>query len=62
MRGVTRDEIASVGESSSDVAMFAQSRIGIAFRPFHQDVADAATHVVEYPDLSRLSGMLLRND
>mgnify|MGYP003681889944 CR=1 FL=1 len=62
MRGVTRDDVASVGDSNSDGAMFAQSRIRIAFRPFHQDVADAATHVVEYPDLSRLSGVLLRND
>jgi phosphoserine phosphatase len=60
--GVTRDEIASVGDSSSDTAMFRESRIGIAFRPFHPDVADAATHVVEEPDLSLLSGILLGND
>jgi len=42
--------------------MFALSRIGIVFRSFHQDVADAATHVVGDPDLSRLSGILFRND
>ena len=60
--GIARDEIAAVGDSSSDIAMFRESRIGVAFRPFHKNVGDAATHVVEDSDLSLLSDVLLGDD
>jgi len=42
--GLHRDEIASVGDSRSDMAMFASSRISVAFNAAHPEVAAAATH------------------
>ena len=57
--GVSAAEIAAVGDSPSDIAMFRASRIGIAFRPTKQAVADAATHLVREKDLRRLLPLLL---
>jgi len=57
--GVSAAEIASVGDSPSDIAMFRASRIGIAFRPTKQAVAEAATCVVREKDLRRLLDVLL---
>jgi len=48
-----------VGDSPSDIAMFRASRIGIAFCPTKQAVADAATCVVREKDLKRLLPLLL---
>jgi len=57
--GVTTAEIAAVGDSPSDVAMFRAARVGIAFRPSAQAVADAAGHVVVQKDLRLLARLLL---
>jgi phosphoserine phosphatase len=59
--GVSREETAAVGDSSSDIAMFREARLGIAFRPFHEAVADAATHVVKESDLGLLSDILFND-
>ncbi len=44
---VTREETASVGNSEIDIAMFRQSRVGIAFRPEDPPTRAAATFVIE---------------
>ena len=56
--GLHRDEIASVGDSSSDMAMFAASRISVAFNPAHPEIAVVATHVLRH-NLSPLLEILL---
>ncbi len=56
--GVTCDQIAAVGDSTSDIAMFQCARLGIAFRPGHASVAEAATHVVRDGDLRPLISLL----
>jgi phosphoserine phosphatase len=49
--GVDRGGIAAVGDSPSDVAMFGQARIGIAFGAANAATRAGATHVVEGSDL-----------
>lgn len=44
---VTREETASVGNSEIDIAMFRESRVGIAFRPEDPPTRAAATFVIE---------------
>jgi phosphoserine phosphatase len=56
--GVGRDETASVGDSESDIAMFAESGLGIAFRPAQDSVTAAADHL-EPGDLLALRDVLL---
>lgn len=56
--GVRCDEVAAVGDSTSDVAMFKEARIGVAFRPGNPSVADSATHHVEEKDLRALLDIL----
>ncbi len=55
--GLHRGEIASVGDSRSDIAMFEASRISVAFNPVNREVAAAATHVLR-DDLSPLLDIL----
>jgi len=57
--GLSREQMASVGDSASDVAMFRASRIGVAFRPSHKSVAAAATHCLADGDLRALLPILL---
>jgi phosphoserine phosphatase len=57
--GIPREAIASVGDSASDVGMFRESRIGVAFRPSDDVVTTGATHVVEDGDLRTLMPILL---
>jgi phosphoserine phosphatase len=49
--GVDRAAVAAVGDSPSDVAMFRQARIGIAFGTADAATRSGATHVVEGSDL-----------
>jgi len=57
--GLTGDEVAAVGDSASDIAMFQAARIGIALNPSEPAVAAAATHVVSANDLRALLPILL---
>lgn len=54
-----KDEIAAVGDSASDIAMFRESSLGIAFRPSHESVAEAATHVIDDDNLNQLTDIIL---
>lgn len=49
--GIDRAGIATVGDSPSDVAMFREARIGIAFGTADAETRTGATHVVEGTDL-----------
>jgi phosphoserine phosphatase len=55
--GIGKDAIASVGDSDSDIAMFRESALGVAFRPVTRSVSAAADHV-EHGDLRGLVGLL----
>jgi phosphoserine phosphatase len=57
--GLGREEVAAIGDSPADVAMFQAACIGIAFRPCHPTVAQAATHVVHEGDLQALLPLLM---
>jgi phosphoserine phosphatase len=57
--GLRREQVAAVGDSSSDIAMFREARIGIAFRPFHPEVAQAATHHLPDDDLRPILDIVL---
>lgn len=57
--GLARDEIAAVGDSPSDIEMFRQAAVSIAFRPSHPSVSAAATHTVDDKDLGSLAGVLI---
>jgi len=57
--GLSCDQTATVGDSQSDIAMFREARIGVAFCPCHQSVADAATHVVRDRDLGAVADIVL---
>jgi len=49
--GLRREEVAAVGDSPADIAMFDAARIRVAVRPCHESVAAAATHVIKDGDL-----------
>ena len=57
--GLKKEEVAAVGDSTSDIAMFKEASLGIAFRPSHESVADAATHVMDGDDLAELQDIIL---
>jgi len=57
--GIEQRKIAAVGDSTSDIAMFESARVGVAFRPSHPRVAEAATHVVPDGDLRAVLPMIL---
>ncbi len=57
--GLRPAEVAAVGDSVSDIAMFEQSRVGIAFRPSDAAVSAAATHTVRTKDLRQLLPLLI---
>jgi len=57
--GLERCNVAAVGDSPSDIEMFRAAALGVAFRPSHPSVAQAATHVVEEKDLRALERILL---
>jgi phosphoserine phosphatase len=52
--GLPCSAIAAVGDSASDIAMFREAGLSIAFRPAHDSVAAAATHLVTARDLRTL--------
>jgi len=56
--GVPRERTAAVGDSASDIAMFREAALSIAFRPFHQSVADSAHHCVAGGDLRPVLSLL----
>ncbi len=56
--GLERDQVASVGDSVSDIAMFRESRISIAFNPFDPAVIAAATHHIPNHDLRPILDIL----
>lgn len=56
--GLERDQIASVGDSVSDIAMFRESRISIAFNPYDTAVIAAATHHIPNHDLRPILDIL----
>jgi phosphoserine phosphatase len=58
--GLRREEIASVGDSGADVAMFRESAVSIAVRPREAEVAEAATHVLDDHDLRPILDILSR--
>ncbi|MCI4364062.1 MAG: HAD-IB family phosphatase [Thermoplasmata archaeon] len=57
--GYAPEVTASVGNSEIDVALFRQSRIGVAFLPADDAVREGATHVITRPDLTELLPILL---
>lgn len=57
--GCPKERTASVGNSEIDVALFRESRIGIAFMPADEAVRAGATDVVTRPDLGELLPLLL---
>ena len=57
--GLARDKIAAVGDSASDIEMFREAAVSIAFRPSHPSVSAAATHTVDDKDLRSLAGVLI---
>mgnify|MGYP005858767653 CR=1 FL=1 len=52
--------IAAVGDSLVDIPMFRKADISIAFRPENEEVASSADHVVDEPDLTIVSDLILR--
>jgi phosphoserine phosphatase len=56
--GLERGEVASVGDSKSDIAMFRESGISIAFNPLDPAVIAAATHHVPNHDLRPILDIL----
>jgi phosphoserine phosphatase len=56
--GLRREEVAAVGDSPADIAMFETARIRVAVRPCHESVAAAATHVIGNGDLRALLSAL----
>ena len=52
-------EIAAVGDSPADIAMFRAAAVSIAFRPSHPSVALHSSHTVVGDDLRPLLGILL---
>jgi phosphoserine phosphatase len=57
--GLARDQIASVGDSRADVAMFERSAVSVAVSPTDPSVAAAATHAIAERDLSPIAAMVL---
>jgi len=57
--GVSRNEIAAGGDSASDIEMFREAAVSIAFRPSHLSVSAAATHTVDDKGLGSLAGVLI---
>jgi phosphoserine phosphatase len=57
--GLNRRNVAAVGDSLADTAMFRVARLGIAVRPSDRAVAEAATHVVKDDDLRALLPLLM---
>ncbi|MDP6107048.1 MAG: HAD-IB family phosphatase [Candidatus Brocadiia bacterium] len=57
--GIERAQIAAVGDSHSDVAMFREAAVSVAFRPTHASVASAATYCIDGEDLRPLLAFLL---
>jgi phosphoserine phosphatase len=57
--GVERHQVAAVGDSHADVAMFREADLSIAFNVEHPEVTSSATHAVHEPDLARLREILL---
>lgn len=58
--GVGAGETAAVGNSDIDIAMFRESRVGIAFRPEDAATRQAATVVIEGHSLAPALPILLR--
>jgi phosphoserine phosphatase len=57
--GVDRSQIAAIGDSVADIAMFRESGLGIAFCPCQESVALAATHCIRGHDLREALEVLL---
>jgi len=57
--GLDRGQIASVGDSRADVAMFERSAISIAVSPADPSVAAAATHVITEHNLAPVAAIVL---
>lgn len=57
--GIDPAETAAVGNSDIDIAMFHESRLGIAFRPEDDATRRAATAVIEGPSLAPALPILL---
>lgn len=57
--GLTASQVAAVGDSPADIAMFRAARIGVAFCPCDPSVAEDATHVVHEKNLRPLLDILL---
>jgi phosphoserine phosphatase len=56
---VGRQEVASIGDSFIDLAMFQVSRIGIAFNPIDDDVVKGAHFVIRSNDLTSVLDALI---
>ncbi len=56
--GLERREIAAVGDSTSDIEMFREAAVGVAFCSSHPSVDAAATHTVTERDLRPLIDIL----
>lgn len=46
MYNIKREEVVTIGDSETDISMFAQSKYGITFESSSQKVRDSSTHVV----------------
>lgn len=52
--GITPDETLAVGDGTSDLDMFARARVSVAVAPSSERVRNAATIVLDAPDLTDL--------
>ena len=57
--GLGRDEVAAVGDSTSDIEMFREAAVGVAFCSSHPSVDAAATRTVTRRDLRPLLEILI---
>lgn len=51
---VAPESVMAVGDGAADIGMFRSAGESVAFRPAEKRVADAATHIVNKPDLKLL--------
>jgi phosphoserine phosphatase len=59
---VSRERVASIGDSFIDIPMFQASGMSIAYNPLDEVVARSATHVVRSQNLMAVLPYLLGKD
>ena len=60
--GTTKDRTVSIGNSHTDIPMFRNSGMSIAFNPTDDDTKEAATHVLVTRNISDVLDLILSNE